>query len=284
MDTDAHGFWKDQGVISVHLWPKSFLLFFLQGPYDGGCMTGYGKDLAYIHDAGFGGFARGAAPALLETLDAYRIAAGLVVDLGCGSGIWAAELLRAGYRVLGVDISAAMIRLARRGAPGARFEVASLLDFDLPRCDAVTAIGECINYTFDPRGGRNALGGLGALFGRVFRALRPGGVFIVDFAEPGQVPDGRLRWKYTDGPDWAVLVDAAEDRLRGTLTRRIVSFRRNGRWYRRSEERHIVRLYRGDELLAELRRIGFHAELFGRYGSMRLRPGCAGIVAAKPLI
>jgi SAM-dependent methyltransferase len=254
-------------------------------------MTGYGEDLAYIHDAGFGDFARGAASALLETLDAYRIGEGLVVDLGCGSGIWAAELLRAGYRVLGVDISAAMIRLARRGAPGARFEVGSLLEFDLPRCDAVTAIGECINYTFDPRAGRNALSGLGALgvlFGRVFRALRPGGVFIFDFAEhfaePGQVPAGGHRWKYAGGPDWAVLVDAAEDRRRGTLTRRIVSFRRNGRWYRRSEERHILRLYGGDELRAELRRTGFHAELFGRYGRMRLRPGCAGIVAAKPLI
>ena len=47
---------------------------------------------------------------------------------------------QAGYRVIGVDISAAMIELARQRVPAAEFHVASFLDFQLPACSAITAI------------------------------------------------------------------------------------------------------------------------------------------------
>ena len=71
-------------------------------------MPGYREDLAYVHDAGFRDYALNAAPGLLRMLRKNGVTEGLVVDLGCGSGRWAAELNRAGYRVLGVDQSAAM--------------------------------------------------------------------------------------------------------------------------------------------------------------------------------
>jgi hypothetical protein len=45
-----------------------------------------GRETAYVHDAGFGGFAPGLAPALLRLLRHAGIHGGLVVDLGCGSG------------------------------------------------------------------------------------------------------------------------------------------------------------------------------------------------------
>jgi 2-polyprenyl-3-methyl-5-hydroxy-6-metoxy-1,4-benzoquinol methylase len=79
----------------------------------------YNEDLAYIHDVGYGGFAEGAAPGVLRILREAGIGDGLVVDLGCGSGIWARHLTDAGYEVVGVDISPAMIRLARKRAPTA---------------------------------------------------------------------------------------------------------------------------------------------------------------------
>src|SRR5882757_1954445 len=66
----------------------------------------YRDDLAHIHDAGFGGFARAAAPVLVEALKAGGIDQGLVIDLGCGSGILSRAIYQAGYDVLGVDISA----------------------------------------------------------------------------------------------------------------------------------------------------------------------------------
>ena len=242
-------------------------------------MAGYSEDLAYIHDAGFGNFARGAAPALLKTFRAHGIRGGLVVDAGCGSGIWAQALIAAGYDALGIDISPSMIRLARRKAPGAKFRTASLLSVRLPACAAVTAIGECVNYAFDSSNSRHRLV---AFFGRVFDALLPGGMFIFDFAEPGQIQDGTRRRKHMLGPDWAVLLDARENKSRRILVREIVSFRKVGNCYRRTEESHKLRLFDRAELERELRRIGFRTRLFRRYGTMPLRAGTVGIEAIKP--
>src|SRR5438128_5024907 len=104
-------------------------------------MNGYGDDLAYIHDVGFGWFATGAAPGLLEILRQHGVDQGHVVDLGCGSGLWARELVRAGYGVTGIDQSAAMLRLARQRAPAARFNKGSFLSVKLPSCDALTSMG-----------------------------------------------------------------------------------------------------------------------------------------------
>ena len=71
-------------------------------------MPTYRDDLSYIHHVGFGGLAGGAAPGLLGLLREAGIREGLVVDLGCGSGLWARELTEAGYEALGIDSSAAM--------------------------------------------------------------------------------------------------------------------------------------------------------------------------------
>ena len=241
--------------------------------------VGYSHDLAYIHDAGYGDFARGAAPALLDALRGQGIASGLVVDLGCGSGIWAARLLDAGFDVLGVDISPAMIRLAKQKASAAKFRLASLLSAEIPPCAAVTAIGEAINYTFDPRNSRRTLR---AFFRRVFAALRPGGMFIFDFAGPGRISGASRRRSSSLGPDWAILLETNEDKRRHTLIRKMTSFRKIGKVYRRTDESHVVRLYEAAKLADELRRIGFRARITRSYGAMRLRAATAAIYAVKP--
>ena len=74
----------------------------------------YGEDLAWVHHDGFGAFARQSAPGLLALLRQAGIENGRVIDLGCGSGIWAAALGRAGYDAYGIDSSRHMIALARR--------------------------------------------------------------------------------------------------------------------------------------------------------------------------
>jgi len=241
-------------------------------------MTAYDRDLAYIHDAGFSGFARKAAPGLLRLLRQNRILGGLVVDAGCGSGVWARELSDRGYEVLGIDISLYMIRLARKQAPAAKFQVGSFLSAALPPCDAVTSIGECINYAFDRSGKK----GLAEFFRRVYSALRPGGVFVFDVVEPGLFPDGLPQRRFLEGSDWAILLEVREDRRRKGLTRQIVSFRRTGKLYRRSEEIHRLHLYSRSELLTELRRVGFDARLLGGYGRFRFSPAHAAFLARKP--
>jgi SAM-dependent methyltransferase len=239
----------------------------------------YGDDLAYIHDAGHGHFARAAGPAVLDLLRQAGIASGLLIDLGCGSGIMAREVCAAGYDVLGIDVSAAMIDLARQRVPAGQFRVGSFLTADLPSCVAVTSIGECFNYLFDDG---NTTQGLQALFGRIFAALAPGGLLVFDVAGPGRVPGGGPRQSYREGDDWAVLVTTEEDRAQGRLTRRITSFRKVGELYRRDHEFHRLRLLPRAEVTAALRKAGFRVRGLAGYGDFKFGPGSAGFVARKP--
>jgi SAM-dependent methyltransferase len=241
-------------------------------------MEGYLEDLAYIHDVGFTEFARSASPGLLRILKSNGITKGQIVDLGCGSGRWALELNRTGYDVLGVDQSPAMIRLARKIAPRSRFQIASWLDANLPVCDAITSIGECLNYTFDER---NTANELARFFRKAYHSLRRRGAFIFDVAEPGRVPNTSEK-KWSEGVDWAVLVDIDGDRARKVLCRRIITFRKAGKTYRRSEETHRLRLYHAEDLVESLRQCGFRARKLTGYGRFRLPPGIAGVLAVKP--
>jgi len=241
-------------------------------------IAAYQEDVAYIHDVGFDFYARGVAPELLKIFRRHGITKGLVIDLGCGSGIWARELIDAGYDVVGVDFSESMIRLARKKAPRGKFIRSSFLDVELPPCNVVTSLGECLCYLFDSK---NGVAELTKLFSRVCKALRPGGLFVFDIAQPGQiVRNPRIR--NFSGPNWAVLLQAEEDRKKMILTRHMITFRRAGNHhYRRSEETHRLRLYRAGDLARKLRDIGFHVRVLRGYGKYRLTGNRAALLARK---
>jgi SAM-dependent methyltransferase len=243
-------------------------------------MRAYREDLAYIHDAGFSGYTLGAAPGILGILRKQGIASGRVVELACGSGRLARELTRSGYDVVGIDQSEAMIRLARKAAPGARFIKGSLWRARLPACDAVVSTGECINYCFDKSAW--ATDALEGLFTRVHRALRPGGVYVFDFAHPGRLPKtGTTRLHLASGKDWAAM--SATTGSRETLVRTILGFRKHGGGYRRSVEVHSLRLYRPGDVMQALRRCGFRARRLRAYGEVALPEGMAAVAAVKPV-
>ena len=145
----------------------------------GAHVSDYGRDLALIHARGFAGLAAAAGPFMAAELGHAGFPDGLVVDLGCGNGVTSRLLGEAGYDVLGIDASPAMLALARREAPAARFRRGSFLDGELPPCAGVLAAGEVLAYTersLDP------------LFRRVRRALAPGGVFVLDLPGPARLP------------------------------------------------------------------------------------------------
>jgi SAM-dependent methyltransferase len=238
----------------------------------------YNTDLAYIHDVGFRDYALKSAPGILEILTAHQIPTGLIVDLGCGSGLLAELLDRVGYRVLGIDISPAMIEIAKERVPTAEFQVESLFTAEIPACAAVVSIGECLNYAFDDNSDRV----LNNLFQRIYRALIPGGIFIFDVVTPGQVPAGEVVKTFTEGQDWIVLVEKQEDLTRQILTRRIITFRQIGELYRRSEEVHLQRLFDVESIVATLDRIGFRVEILDRYGEFKLPPARVAFILQKP--
>lgn len=242
---------------------------------------GYGTDLAHIHDTGFGDFARQAAPGLIRRLHAAGIRDGVVLDLGCGSGIWAAELLDAGYDVVGIDLSEDLLAIARERAPGADFRCASIYDADLPACVAVTALGEILSYRIDGRAGRATARGL---LRRVREVVRPGGLFLFDVVAPGREPeDGRRT--FAEGDDWVLTLEAAQS-PDGVLTRRITTFRRGeGALWRRSDEEHVLWTWEPADVHIDLADAGFtESRTLRGYGPGHKFPhGWAGFSARRPV-
>src|SRR4051812_7144793 len=231
-------------------------------------LTFYPADLARIHDEGFGDFARAAAAELLTRLPR----SGLVVELGCGSGISTQILTNAGHEVVGIDISRPMLAIARERAPRATLRHGSIWDAELPPCAAITAIGEVLNYAADPHAGADRLPDL---FASVSEALHPGGLFMFDFATPGR---GTLRSggpTRVDGDDWRISSEASEDPVTQTLERRMEIEMRG----ERRVEVHTLNLYERDFVLNCLVDTGFTAEPLNGYSGVGFWPGYAAFAA-----
>lgn len=238
--------------------------------------AGYGEDLAHIHDVGYGAFADAAADGLLKLFRENDIRNGLVVDVGCGSGIWAKSLVDKGYDVLGVDLSAEMIAIARQRVPQAEFRVESFLNTTLPACRAITALGEVLNYQFDERSSLSTLKGF---FHQVHAALEPGGLLVFDLAAPGRNENPRQAFR--EGPDWICLVEFKPDQENQRLTRSIITFRKTGDLYRRDEETHRLQLYPAAEVCEILRETGFDVRTVDQYGTFQFPEAWIGYVCRK---
>jgi SAM-dependent methyltransferase len=230
----------------------------------------YSADFAYVHDTGFGGFARGAGPELIRILRAHGIKDGRIVEIGSGSGILARRLTGAGYDVTGIDRSPDMIEIAREKAPRATFRRGSLTRSRIPRCSAAIAIGEVVSYVSVS---------LRPFFVRVHAALEPAGLLIFDFMESTQ---GRAyAGKSFSGRDWAMIFRAELSDKGRTLTRKMTLLRNVDGKYRRSREIHRVTIRSRDEIKDALEDAGFSVEMSRSYGRFRLLRGDVAVVARK---
>jgi SAM-dependent methyltransferase len=110
----------------------------------------YRAELARIHHEGFGFHADAVAPGILKLLEPVREREGLVLEIGCGSGLLTKRLVDAGHRVLATDASVAMLDLARDYVPGAEaVQQLRLPDDPVPSADAIVAVGHPLSYLDD---------------------------------------------------------------------------------------------------------------------------------------
>ncbi|WP_394828479.1 class I SAM-dependent methyltransferase [Pendulispora albinea] len=110
--------------------------------------------------------------AALEWLRGRLAPGARVLDLGCGTGVpTASTLAGAGFHVTGIDVSPAMIAIARRQVPGATFQQADLREFESAErsWDAICAFFPLMQMS------RNEIR---ASLRRITRWLRPGGSFV----------------------------------------------------------------------------------------------------------
>src|SRR3989442_15793215 len=110
----------------------------------------YRRDLALVHHRGFASHATACAPGILGLLEPVRQRNGLVVEIGCGSGLLTRELIGAGHRVVATDASPAMLALAQELLTGASdIRRVVLPDGQLPPADAIVGVGHALNYLPD---------------------------------------------------------------------------------------------------------------------------------------
>ena len=151
-----------------------------------------------------------------------RIPVSTVLELACGPAPHLGELVRRGYEYVGLDLSHQMlayaqVRAGTIGAP-ARFELADMVDFQ---------VAEPVDFAFVLLGSllaRNTAE-LGAHFDCVGRALRPGGLYLLDscviFTPRPEIEE---TWEMVDGDVKvgvtyrAVLQDPVEQIAEETMT------------------------------------------------------------------
>ncbi|GAA0389839.1 methyltransferase [Acrocarpospora corrugata] len=99
---------------------------------------------------------------------------GPVADVGCGPGRITAHLHGIGLDAFGIDLSPAMIEVARRDHPGLRFEVGSMTDLELAdgSLTGLLAWFSLIHVPDDQ---------VPTVFAEFHRVLRPGGVILLGF-------------------------------------------------------------------------------------------------------
>jgi SAM-dependent methyltransferase len=236
----------------------------------------YRHDLARAHHLGFGFHADACAPGIIELLRPIRERDGLVLEVGCGSGLLTKHLVAAGHRVIATDASPAMLEIARDYAAGAHDVRPLALPHDpVPEADAIVSTGHAISYLDDEPSIESALISLA-------RALRPGGIIAIDVCDlewgDARANDKAMSWVEDD---W-VLTTRFSLPSPNKFVREMTVFVRNddGSWSR-DDERHdncLVDTARIPDLLSEH---GIDASIEDSFGAEELPPGLKVVVGRK---
>ena len=237
----------------------------------------YRRDLALVHHLGFGFHADRCAPGILRLLEPVRERRGLVVELGCGSGLLTRHLLDAGHIVIATDASPAMLDLARETAPDAE-DVRRLVlpDDPIPAADAIVSVGHALSYLPDEAAIDRALVAIA-------ETLRPGGVLAIDLCD--------LEWGEARrdapgvgraGDDWAIVTEFSIPAA-NRFVRDMAIFVRNddGSW-RRDDEHHENVLVDTGLVPALLATHGVEARVARSFGSEELPTGLRAVIGQRP--
>jgi SAM-dependent methyltransferase len=236
----------------------------------------YRADLALVHHLGFGFHADDCAPGILRLLEPFRAEGGLVVELGCGSGLLTRYLVEAGHRVLATDASPAMLEIARTYAPGVEeMRRLRLPDDPIPVADAIVSVGHVLSYLSDTAAIERGLVAIAT-------ALSPGGIVAIDICDLAYAAARRepatLAWKQ-DG--WALITETsvpAPDRF----VREMAIFMSNGDGsWRRDDERHDNQMIDTSIVPPLMADHGVDITVGNAFGEERLPTGLRTVIGRK---
>lgn len=121
------------------------------------------------------------AEQLLQWLKLRGIRPRNSMDLACGTGILCEILHKNGIRAAGMDFSAGMIEIARKGDPAIPYDVADMITYrPAEQFDLVTCTGDALNHIAD-------LADVERIFRNVYAYTSPDGYFIFDILNENEV-------------------------------------------------------------------------------------------------
>jgi SAM-dependent methyltransferase len=209
----------------------------------------------------------------IQTLSALALRqGGAVLDLCCGTGIVTVPLAETGLKVVGVDISEAMLETARAKVAdedNPMFVLQDALEFRTPQRFGLALMAGNAFQCFLTEGD------IQALLAVVFHHLEPGGIFIFDTRLPEGYDftlddDFRLWSEYEDAagnPVRFLAKQAAFDAERGVLRYEMQDVFADGTI---KPSRETLKFTPLATLLELARAAGF--EIVGKYGSWNLEP------------
>jgi SAM-dependent methyltransferase len=186
-------------------------------------------------------------PLLLDSLPAGAH----ILDLCCGTGHLAKQLIELGFRVTGVDGSAEMLAYARQNAPTATIIQADARDFNLPEpVHAAVSIFDSLNHIIEREG-------LDAAIRCTYASLLAGGRFVFDMnLDAAYLQQWRGSYSIVES-DHVVAVRSKYNRNVREAEMRITMLREADGVYHRSDVRLVERAYPAEDVLESLAAAGF---------------------------
>ena len=195
-----------------------------------------------------------------------------VLDLACGTGSMSLLLAKRGYRVIASDLSEEMLTVAAQKTADLErppFYICQPMQrLRLPEpVDAVFCLLDSLNYLDQPQDCKKTIE-------RVYKALKPGGVFLFDVNTPEKLRglDGQV---FLDENEESYCVWRAEfDEEDNCCYYGIDLFQKEGNRWKRSFEQHCEYAYDPQELAKWLAEAGFAR--VEQYGDCRQETPAAG--------
>ncbi|MBD5097751.1 MAG: class I SAM-dependent methyltransferase [Lachnospiraceae bacterium] len=210
-------------------------------------------------------------------LEEFNIQSGIIAELGCGTGNITERLATAGYDMIGIDSSPAMLDIAqkKRGANGSStlYLNQDMREFELyGTVSAIISVCDSVNYILDKKE-------LTEVFRLVNNYLDPKGIFIFDFNTRHYyldiVADATIAEDREDiSFIWDNLYDAETNINELYLSLFIkdnnINYKSNENLYRKYEECHLQKGYTLDEMITIVKASGL--ELVGAYDAFTKNP------------
>ncbi len=189
------------------------------------------------------------------------------IDIGCGNGYFTRALTKAGYSMLGIDVSPEMLtraqELSLKEGVKAEFLLGDITKLKVnAKADFAVAVNDCLNYVPAQK--------LKAAFSHVRACLKKGGAFIFDISSPHKLRNiigDNLFAEDRDDVSYIWFNSLSGDSVIMDLT----FFEKNSDGkYTRADERHVQYIHEEETIISELTAAGFSVTTEGHLGKEKL--------------